>query len=210
MKKLIVVFLLINSAMLHAQDERFFRKLFSGDLKDKEVIDNRATPTFQVAGTFYSYDINKDGRIESLVSEKRDGQEWLNIHDYKGKIIYSAHFETLGLNSWLYKVSIRNISNNTRVFIFHFYEGSTEYLEFKGQSRLYFLSIDNRDIKSLSLYKGPIIFDETESFKKDYHLRSYKMDLVDFNGDGVNEISLKYHLNSWVYLYHYPGKWLEI
>ena len=210
MKKLIVVFLLINSAVLHAQDERFFRKLFAGELIKQKVIDDREIAKHQVAGTFYRYDIDKDGRLESLVSEKRDGQEWLNIHDYKGNVIYRAQFETLGLNSWLYKVSIRKISNSTRVFILHFYEGSNEYLEFKGQSRLYFLTIDNKDVKTLSLYRGPILFDEVETFRKHYHTRSYHLDLVDFNKDGINEISLKYHLNSWVYIYNYPGKWLEI
>jgi hypothetical protein len=210
MNNCLLILFLIYSATLHAQDERFFRKMFSGELRDKVQEYVRTRPHFQLASDFYQFDIDNDGRVESFVSEKRDGQEWLNIHDYKKNIIYRAQLDTVGLNSWLYKISIRNISNQTRVFILYFYEGSTEYLEFKAHSRLYFLTIDNKNIKSLSLQKGPIIFDETETFKKNYHLRSYKLNLVDYNNDGVNEIVLKYHLNSWVYIYKYPGKWIEI
>jgi hypothetical protein len=210
MNKLIVLILLFNCAVLHAQDERYFRKLFSGNLRDKIKLVERTKAKFQVAGTFYNFDINDDGRIEAFVSEKRDGQEWLNIHDANQKVIYRGQLDTMSLNSWLYKISVRNLSNNTRVFILYFYEGSTEYLEFKANARVYFLTIDDKKLETLTLTKGPVIYDETETFKKDYHLRSYTLNLVDFNKDGVNDIIVKYHLNSWVYLYKYPGKWLEI
>lgn len=210
MRFLLLSFLILHSAVLQAQDERFFRKLFSGELRSREEKQKPDDLKFQVAGKQYRLDMNGDGRVESFVSEKRNGIEWLNIHNYKGEIIYRTSLETKGLNSWLYKISMRRISPQTKVFILYFYEGAVEYLEYRAQAHVYFLTMDDNKLDSLKINKGAAIFDEYESFKKHYHARPYKLELIDLNKDGVKEILVKYHLNQWVYIYEYPGKWHEI
>lgn len=194
-----------------AQDERFFRKLFSGDLLRKEEKKFKGEVDFRVASPFYKVDINTDGRVESLVTEKRDGQDWIHVHDFQNKRVFSGELEPMGMNSWLYKVSLRRIASGAKVLILHFYEGETEYLEFRANVRLYFLTIEKDDLSTFSLSKGPVVWDEHESFKgRHYHQRRYEIGLQDFNKDGIKEISVKYHLISWIYFYKSPGKWIEL
>ncbi len=210
MSKFIAIFITFCMASVGAQDENFIRKIFSKELQGKKKKPRAKKTLIQSSSPFYKFDINNDGRIESFVARKRNGEDWLNIHNYRGRAIYRAKLDSKGLNSWLYKISVRNLSYSTRVFILYYYEGSTEYFEFRSHSRVYFLTIDNKDLMSLSLFKGPAVFDEYETFKKDYFLRHYELNLFDYNNDGVKEIVLKYHLNNWIYMYRGAGKWLEI
>ena len=210
MKLLVSLSLFLFSASLWAQDERYMRKLFSGELREKKEKEFNPMPKIQTLGKAYKFDIDDDGRVESFISEKSDGGESLLIQSFKGDLIYRARLETAGLDSWLYRVTTRQISEKTRLFILHFYEGGVEYFNFRGNSRAYFLTLENKDVKTLSLYKGPVIFDEKKFRYDHYHLRSYKFNLVDLNRDGVKEVVLKYHLNSWVYMYKSAGKWIEL
>lgn len=193
-----------------AQDERFFRSLFSGDLVKEKQETSKSKTKFRTVGAMHKVDLNADSRLESIVVEKKDGKDFIHIHDYLNKRIFSGKMEAMGLNSWLYKISIRRFANNAKVMILYFFEGETEYLEYRSNVRLYFLTFENNDFKTLAINKGPVIWDEFESFKKHYHQRKYKIGLFDYNKDGIKEIAVHYHLTSWVYFYKSPGKWLEL
>ncbi|MCO4794201.1 MAG: hypothetical protein KC493_10830 [Bacteriovoracaceae bacterium] len=207
---LILLFMQCFALSAIAQDERFFRSLFSGDLVKEKKETFKSKTKFRTAGAMHKVDLNADSRLESIVVEKKDGQDFIHIHDYLNKRIFSGKMEAMGLNSWLYKISIRRFANNAKVMILYFFEGETEYLEYRSNVRLYFLTFENNDFKTLAINKGPVIWDEFESFKKHYHQRKYKIGLFDYNKDGIKEIAVHYHLTSWVYFYKSPGKWLEL
>jgi hypothetical protein len=193
-----------------AQDERFFRELFTGDLAKKEKKIFKGKLKFRHAGDMHKFDLNGDNRLEGIIAEKQDGQDFIHIHDWKGKRIFSGKLEPMGLNSWLYRISVRRFAKNSKVLILYFYEGETEYLEYRANVRLYFLTMETNDLGTLSLNKGPVIWDEYEDFKDHYHQRRYRIGLYDYNKDGIKEIAVHYHLSSWVYFYKSPGKWIEL
>jgi len=203
-----ILFVFAHGAL--AQDERFFRELFSGDLSKKEKKLFKGKLKFRTAGDFHKFDLNGDNRLEGIIADKKDGQDFIHIHDWKGKRIFSGKLEAMGLKSWLYKISIRRFAKDSKVMILYFYEGETEYLEYRSNVRLYFLTLESNDLSTLALNKGPVIWDEHEDFKDHYHQRRYKVGLYDYNKDGIKEIAVHYHLSNWVYFYKSPGKWIEL
>ena len=191
-----------------AQDERFFRDFLSKDLQIKREL-KKEKVHFRSISEFYDFDLNGDYRNESFIFEKKDGQGILYIYSYDRKKIFGYEFETLGKNARPYRISVKNLSSKTKVFIVYYYEGNANYLKFKGSSRLYFLTIDNNDLNTLSMYKGPPVFEEFENFKKGhYHQRIYNVRAEDFNTDGTKELSVEYGLTSRVYFYKSNGKWI--
>jgi hypothetical protein len=193
-----------------AQDERFFRELFSGDLVKKENKVLKGIPKFRHAGDIHKFDLNGDNRLEGIIAEKKDGQDYIHIHDWKGERIFSGNLRPMGLSSWLYRISIRRFAKNSKVLILYFYEGETEYLEYHSNVRLYFLTMESNNLKNLSLSVGPVIWDEHKDFKDHYHQRRYRIGLHDYNKDGIKEIAVHYHLSSRIYFYKSPGRWFEL
>jgi hypothetical protein len=205
---LLILFIFAHGAK--AQDERFFRELFTGDLVKKEKEAFKGKLKFRTAGAFHKFDLDGDSRFESLIADKQDGQDFIHIHDWKGERIFSGKLEAMGLNSWLYRISVRKFAKDSKVLILYFYEGETEYLEYRANVRLYFLTLESNNLSTLALNKGPVIWDEYEDFKDHYHQRRYKIGLYDYNKDGIKEIAVHYHLSNWVYFYKSPGKWIEL
>lgn len=204
---LVVQGALVSSAL--AQDERFFRQLFAGEEQKKNKVNSEKVYHYKVQSPFYMFDINKNHRKEKFLIEEKDGETWLYIHDYQGKKIFSHRFQATGYGSSIYKISIRNLSPKTRIFIIHFFEGKTKHVDYHSTGRFYFLTMDNLDLNTLSMFKGPIMWEEYRNVKDHYHQRKYELSLYDFNNDGVKEVLVKYNLSSKVFLYKDNGKWLR-
>ncbi len=206
MKLVSLLFLLLSNGVF-AQDERFFRKIFADDFIKKSDQAKKTKGKWQVISPAYQFDIDSNGHNESIITEKNDGEDWLHIYGLHGQHIYSGKLEAKGLDSHLYKISIRKLSSKSKVLILHFYEGHHSYLDSIASARLFFLTLDNNDFKTLSLYKGPRFWEEHKSAEGYYHRRGMKLSLYDYNGDGLRDISVKHQFINRVYYYRGRGRW---
>lgn len=193
------------------QDERYFRQIFSGELAKKEMKANdQKKYSYLIHTPYYALDLNHDNNPEDLVFVKKDSEDWIEIlEEVKGekKKIFSYRFETKGYNSELYRIEFKKLSSKTSVLIMYYYEGLSKYTEMQGTSRIYLITIDNDDLKTLTAFKGPSFFEEHKSLKGHYHLRNYQVYLKDLNNDDVKELIVKYRETSQVFLYDGNGKW---
>lgn len=208
--KLCLIFILFSlSLSVHSQDERQFRELFSAEL-DKDVKDEASKTYKFVAQTpLYKLDLNGDNRKEAFFYESKDGESWLHLLGYDEKRLKSFKFEPNGHGAKIYKIRVRHLSKDTLGLIIYFYEGLTKYIEVNSTVRLYFLTIDKRDFKSMYLYKGPIYWEEKKTLQGHYHQRPNKLSFVDLNKNGVKELLIKQGNSASVYMYQGLGKWIH-
>lgn len=191
-----------------AQDERFTRKLLSGDLTRITPPQSESKYTYKARTPYYEIDLNKDHRSESFVVEKKDGEDWIHVYSYLKKKIYSHKLDAGGPDSRLYRITSKKLSDKVTVYVLHFFEGMNRHLDFRTQARFYFLTIDNNDLSTLATYKGPAYWEEFKSFKHNhYHQRKYELTAVDFNKDGIKELSLSYNDTKRVFFYAGRGSW---
>lgn len=195
--------------MTFAQDERQFRDLFQGEL-NKDVSDavNR-TYKYEVNTPLYKIDLNSDHRKESLFYEFRDGESWIHFLTYSETRLKSFKLETNGQDARIYKIRLKTISKSTLALVIYFYEGFTEYTELNSTSRLYFLTIDKNSLESMSIYKGPVFWEEKRTTQGHYHQRANILSFSDLNKNGVKELIVKQGLTSNVFMYKGEGKWLS-
>ncbi len=191
-----------------AQDERLVRDFLTGKLARGKNRAEKHRYDFRVRTGRYRFDFDKDGRKESFFFAKQDGEDWLFIYDYLGNEVFRYQFDALGPLSRAYKIEARYLSRRHRVFLIYFFEGRTEYLKFQGTARLYLLTIDRKDLKTLKMAKGPYIWDEYSDGKGHYHQRSNLISLFDFDNDGIREVAVKYHLITRVFQYRESGHWV--
>ena len=103
---------------------------------------------------------------------------------------------------------MRWLSPHSKAILIHYFEGKIDYLTSHGTSRLDVITIDDKDLKKIHFAKGPIIWDEVDDKRMHYHQRPYEISVIDLDGDGIRDISVKYHLISRVMLYRGNGKWV--
>jgi hypothetical protein len=72
---------------------------------------------------------------------------------------------------------------------------------------VYVGTIDNEDLKTISVFKGASFFEEKKSFKGHYHKRNYEVFLQDLNNDQAKELIIKHNLTSQVFIYNGNGAW---
>jgi hypothetical protein len=195
-----------------AQDEREFRDFLMGEVRTENTVTPELSLKFRVFSPLYEFDLDGDHRNEKFLLEKRDGKDWLHIHNYKDERIFSTFFEPLGERSTIYRLNIRQLSAHTKLILIHYYEGHTDYINFHGTSRLHYLTIDNNDFKTLSIYRGPAVFEEMRErmgVVNSYHQRGYHISLNDFNESGVRDVSVRYRGIVRVYRYLGLGKWID-
>ena len=204
---LIFTFTLLLYSNASAQDERFFRQLFAGDLAKEGKTDDQKKYSYVIHSPYYALDLTRDGKEESIVFAKKDSEDWLEIFDKDKKKIYSYQFEAKGYGSELFKIELKTLSPSTTVLLLYYYEGISKYIEFQGTSRIYAMTLDDNDLQTLQTLKGPSFFDEFKSQKGHYHKRNYQVYLDDLNGDSVKELVIKHQRMSNVYLYLGKGKW---
>ena len=211
MKKCIifVLFILVSWSSM-AQDERYFRQIFSGELLKGQNKPENKKYSYLVHSPFYSLDLNHDGVFEQFVFAKKDSEDWVELFSESKGIrtkIFSYRLETKGYGSDLFKIQLKKLSETTSVLLLYFYEGLSRYTELHASSRIYALAIDNGDLKTISAFKGPSLFEEFRSFKGHYHLRDYQVYLDDLNNDGIKELIVKFREVSQVFIYQGSGKW---
>lgn len=208
LKTLGVAIILQFSSLAQAQDERFTRGLLSGDLTRIVTPQNESKYNYRVRSPYYEVDLNGDHKNESFVVEKKDGEDWVYVFNYQKIKIYSFKLDAGGAHSRLYRITSKSLSQNSKVYVLHFFEGVTQFLKFRSQARFYFLTIDNNNLASISTYKGPAFWEEFKSFKHNhYHQRKYELTAVDLNLDGVKELTLSYNDTRRVYFYKGNGSW---
>lgn len=193
-----------------AQDERYFRELFSGELAGLNKGEEKSKKySFIISSAHYQLDLNKDGFSESVAFVKKDNEDWLEIYNYKKELIFSYLLENKGPGSEIYRIEYKPISGNSNVLLLHYYEGSTNYLHFQGTARIYAVTIDNNNLKTLKAFRGATFFDETKNLKGHYHIRSYDVFLEDLDHNGIKELVVKFRNISTVFHYQGNGKWKE-
>ena len=128
--------LALLSLPLHSQDERVVKKMIENIRETNQESPSKHS-FFNAHSPLYKLDINDDGRVESIVLEKKDNEDWIHIHDYKRRRFFSAPFVPKGTRSGVYKINRRVISKDTYVLLIHYYEGYTRYLRLQGTARLY-------------------------------------------------------------------------
>jgi hypothetical protein len=193
---------------VYAQDERFYRKIFTGELFDVE----QEKPIYKVVAMspLYKIDLNRDGVEEGIIIEKKDGMDFLTIIDRFGRPWFNQMLDTMGGRSKIYKIQLKSISKTTDALIVHFYEGHTNATIFEATARLYFVTIDKRDLRTLRMFKGPHMWHEKEMVADKYWNRYYSVNVKDYNGDGRREISVSYNKISRIYFYLEDGRWKKI
>lgn len=190
-----------------AQDERYFRQLFSGEInKGKAEVEEKKYSYF-VHTPYYALDLNRDGVPEQIVFVKKDNEDWIEILNSDKKKIFGYLFENKGYDSELFRVELKTLSGTTSILLLYYYEGISKYINFQGTSRVYAITIDNNDLNTMKAFKGPSFFDEQKTFKGHYHKRNYEVILEDLNRDGVKELILKHRNTSTVFMYKGQGLW---
>jgi hypothetical protein len=208
--KQLILILFVNISFVQitwSQDERTFRDIITHSEREDSTRKQAAEYKYQVRSHRYYLDMNEDGAPESFFTSKRDGEDWLTLFDSKDREVYRYRFETIGPWSRLFRVQMRRISKNVKVLLLYFFEGTTRYINFQGTTRVYFLTLENNDFKSLSTYKGPYTWDEYRSFKDHYHQRKFEVSLYDFDEDREREVAVRYGLITRVYKFLGKGKW---
>ena len=192
---------------LKAQDERYYRKIFTRDLVNEESTSDYFKEV--QSSSIYKIDLNRDGVEEGIILKKKDGIDYIQIIDQMGISLLEHKLETIGRGSKVYKILLKTLAKDSDVLILHFYEGSTESSVFEATARLYFISIDHRDLKSLKVFKGPHFWHEKEVGYK-YWNRYYNVNVYDYNKDGRKEISINYNKVARIYFYLGDGRWKRL
>lgn len=206
-KLLLSLALVVMSWRATAQDERYFRQLFSGEInKGHEIIDEKKYSYF-VHTPYYALDLNRDGKAEHIVFVKKDNEDWIEILDSDKKKIFSYLFENKGYDSELFRIELKTLSAKTSILLLYYYEGVSKYINFQGTARVYAITIDNNDLKTMAAFKGPSFFDEQKTFKGHYHKRHYEVYLEDLDHDSVKELIVKHRNTSTVFMYKGQGRW---
>lgn len=190
-----------------AQDERYFRQLFSGELAGKSEVIDAKKYSYLIHTPYYALDLNRDQQVEHIVFAKKDNEDWIEIFNQDKKKIYSYRFENKGFDSELYRLELKTLSDKTSIVILYYYEGVSKYINFQGTSRVYAITIDNNDLSTMATLKGPSIFDEQRTFKGHYHKRNYDVYLEDLDKDFIKELIIKHRNSSNVFVYKGAGKW---
>ena len=202
--------ILFKSDPTMAQDERFYRKIFTGNLRpSKSQISQMNDFKNVISSSIYKVDLNRDGVDEGIILEKKDGNDYIKIVDNIGRSWFEYRLETLGTESKVYKIMLKSLTKDSDVLIVHFYEGAIESSVFEASARLYFISIDKRDLKSLKIFKGPHYWHEKEVGYK-YWNRFYNVNVFDYNKDGRKEISVNYNKIARIYFYLGYGRWKRL
>ena len=199
--KYLLLFSCFIFSTAHAQDERYFRKMITGEVGKEVLMKDKPVSRVKVESRVYRLDLGGDTQLEGLIYEKKDGQDWFYIVDGQGQELRSFKLDTMSGDSKLYKINIRDLSNRTKLLILNFYEGKNTYLDFDARARLYFVTIDDRNLNKITFFKGPAFWHEFAGHRDHYHQRFYTTDVIDLNHDGIKEVEVRHNGNIWVYLY---------
>ncbi|PIP95465.1 MAG: hypothetical protein COW00_15715 [Bdellovibrio sp. CG12_big_fil_rev_8_21_14_0_65_39_13] len=200
----LVIIFFCSWTQVWAQDERTFREML---VPKSFRAEEPAKVHYKTRSKNYFIDINGDLLQENIFFANRDGQTYFYIEDTYGKKVFEQKLVGVGPAQWPYRLSFRWLSPRSSAILIHFFEGRVDYLRSRGTSRLDVVTIDNKDLNTLSYKSGPIIWDEQNDKREHYHQRPYEVSVLDLDGDGMRDILVKYHLISRVMLYRGKGRW---
>jgi len=168
------------------------------------------TTKFLIDGPEYQIDLNQDGVEEILIPQKRDGVDWIELRNISQSKIAEYKVFSSGAESCIYKLKVVTISKNTKAILIFLDEGFTLGRRFESNARLFVLSFENNDLKTLKFTTGPHIFIEREAYRDNYYRRDYVVNVVDFEEDGIKEISVQFNKIQRIMKYLGKGEWLRI
>jgi len=160
-KLLFLLIMLFLSARAMSQDERYFRQIFNGDVLQAPNTGIEKKYSYFIHTPFYALDINHDQIPEEILFVKKESEDWIEIYSYdlgEKKKILAYRFETKGYESELYRIEYKRLSAKTSILILYYFEGVSRYIELQSTSRIYAITIDNDDLKTLNVFKGPSLF----------------------------------------------------
>lgn len=207
MKALILFLIFTKSMFVYSQDERYFNSIF-----DKKYIKENTKifhSKIEVSSDKYMIDLDRDGVEEAIQSVKKDGIDFIRISNVLGVVLFERKLETKGSGSSIFKISFRKISKDVDTLILHFNEGYTHLPYFKNSARLYFLTIEFKNLKTIYFKKGPMFWAEVEKPHLSYWNRRYVLSTKDFNRDGTREILVSYNRINYLYFYLKEGIWRQ-
>lgn len=204
----IIFFGITISSKSFSQDELEFRKIISGVQLKSNVLETDFK--YVVKSPDYQIDFDGDGLLESFQIIKADGCDIVEIKDYNGKLLFQSKLISSGRESSVYQMNVYKLSKSAKAIVLHYYEGFNKYLTFSGSARLYFLTMDNNQLQSFKMFKGPVFWLEEKDHFERYRQRNYELNVTDYNGDGIREISVKHKKIARVYFYRGHGNWRRI
>ena len=192
-----------------AQDERFWRKLITGELTREQQ--KEPDPSKWVFSTpRYEFDLNSDGKSESIEIQKRDGLNVIEIYSHDKSLLFSGKITGVGVESKIYRLRVVDISESIRTVLVHFYEGKTQSRQFEATARLYFLTFNKAKMDKMFFQKGPLYWHEFEASRDQYWRRQYAINLMDLDKDGKNEIFVNFNSIQSIWQYQKNGFWIEL
>lgn len=197
----------------YTQDERFFREMFTGNLKvDKIKAESvlKNSYVWNIEGRTYRVDLNGDKNYEGIRSLKKDGRDFIGIYNHRGDLIFEGGFNPQGKNARVYKVSIHDVNPDITVLLFYYYEGFNKYTEMLSTGRIYIASIYKNNLLDIKFFPGPRFWEEFQSFKGHYHQRKYEVIVNDFDGDNIEDIMVRYGHSSTIMKYIGKNTWTEL
>jgi len=202
------LFTLIFTSFSHGQDERYYRQILSGKLPSltKEFVE-QPVHQFNVQGASYLIDFDEDGVEEALIPQKRDGVDWLEIRDISKRKIFEARLLSMGSESFIYKVRLIRLSLDAKVLVIFLDEGFTSGRRFESTARIFLISYEKNDLKTMKMTQGPHFFHERKAFRDMYFRRDYTLSVIDHNQDGKKEISIQYNHIQRIMEYLGNGVW---
>lgn len=201
----LTLLLCMLSSVIQAQDERFFRQMYTGELANSKKVP--FSYKIEASSDKYVIDLNRDNKKDSFQTIKRDGIDFFRINDEYGKSVFEAKLETKGFESKIFRASLKTISKDIDVILLHFYEGHTKNSVFEGSARLYVVTIRKRDLSSATLDVGPYFWTEKAGVASKYWARRYSVNTVDLNQDGYKEIVVSFNNIDRILYYSKKGIW---
>ena len=208
MKLILILLYLSLSSIGLSQDERFIRKEVIRQSKLKKVFKEKKEAKWSLWSKHYLLDLNQDGYKERIQFNQRDGTDYIVVYEDDLSKVFEAPMKTWIGGGRPYKLRLVNLDKQVMCLIIYYYEGNFDIIRTQTSSRLYFLTIDRKDLNKMYLQRGPQILDETKNLNGHYHVRNYKVKVIDFNDDGHKSIGIFYGLTSKIYEYHGKGKWV--
>jgi hypothetical protein len=207
-KRYFILILFVASNFALGQDEQFYRRIFTNELinKPSALIEYKLV----VKSPVYQINLDQDKFLEGIRIEKRDGLDFIVVLSRFGEKVFESKLLGIGNKSRIFKIQLKTISKDTNALIIHFYEGKIDSTKFESTARLYFLTFPKNDYKKMVLFKGPHFFHEKEKVSEQYWNRRFSVNTIDYNNDGVKEISISYKKINRVYFYLSKGLWTKI
>ncbi|MBF0362609.1 MAG: hypothetical protein HQK49_16435 [Oligoflexia bacterium] len=203
-----IVFLFVTSPLpLSAQNERFIRDMFANQINKQENYKSYVTYKWLANTPFYQIDLTADGVAENILVSKRDAEDWFVVTNSKRIPVLEFKMDRVGVESFVYKVRVVRISASTVALIIFHYQGYYKEINFLGKSKIYFVTIDDNDLKKINYSVGPTIWEEKETYPHRYSQRFYDVRVNDLNSDNVKEIIVSYGRNSHIFSYLGNGQW---